>query len=68
VYSSSAGGVGSLIFGGAPVGVGVIGGGGGGSYNSEAGAASTTQKTLTVIIKFDKSGRVRDFAYHTSKF
>jgi outer membrane protein assembly factor BamE (lipoprotein component of BamABCDE complex) len=68
VYSSSAGGVGSLIFGGAPVGVGVIGGGVEGSYNSEAGAASTTQKTLTVIIKFDKSGRVRDFAYHTSKF
>jgi hypothetical protein len=37
-------------------------------FDSEAGASSTTQKTLTVIIKFDKSGRVRDFAYHTSKF
>lgn len=34
----------------------------------DAGASSTTQKTLTVIIKFDKSGNVRDFAYHTSKF
>ena len=26
------------------------------------------QKTLTVIIKFDGNGRVRDFAYHTSRF
>ena len=26
------------------------------------------QKTLTVIIKFDVDGRVRDFAYHTSRF
>ena len=34
----------------------------------EAGARSKTQKTFTVIIKFDKEGLVRDFAYHTSKF
>ncbi len=33
-----------------------------------AGAASTTQRTLTVIVKFDKEGKVRDFAYHTSQF
>ncbi|MGI9261640.1 MAG: hypothetical protein ACR2QR_06380 [Woeseiaceae bacterium] len=26
------------------------------------------QKTLTVIIKFDADGLVRDFAYHTSRF
>ena len=26
------------------------------------------QKTLTVIIKFDAGGGVRDFAYHTSRF
>ncbi len=32
------------------------------------GATNTTQKTFTVIIKFDKSGLVRDFAYHTSRF
>jgi outer membrane protein assembly factor BamE (lipoprotein component of BamABCDE complex) len=38
----------------------------GGSRN--AGAASSTQKTLTVIIKFDNDKKVRDFAYHTSKF
>lgn len=35
---------------------------------SSAGATSTSQRTLTVIIKFDKEGKVRDFAYHTSSF
>lgn len=34
----------------------------------ESGARSKTQKTFTVIIKFDNEGLVRDFAYHTSKF
>lgn len=33
-----------------------------------AGSASTNQRTLTVVIKFDKDGKVRDFAYHTSSF
>lgn len=32
------------------------------------GASSSTQKTLTVIVKFDENKHVRDFAYHTSKF
>jgi outer membrane protein assembly factor BamE (lipoprotein component of BamABCDE complex) len=35
---------------------------------SSAAAASTSQRTLTVIIKFDKAGKVRDFSYHTSRF
>ncbi len=30
--------------------------------------SSTTQRTLTIIIKFDEQGKVRDFAYHSSKF
>ena len=34
----------------------------------EAGAAASSQRTLTVIIKFDKEKKVRDFAYHTSRF
>ncbi len=29
---------------------------------------SSSQKTLTVIIKFDEDGLVRDYAYHTSRF
>jgi len=33
-----------------------------------SGATSTSQRTLTVVIKFDKDGKVRDFAYHTSSF
>jgi outer membrane protein assembly factor BamE (lipoprotein component of BamABCDE complex) len=33
-----------------------------------AGAASTSQRTLTIIIKFDEEKKVRDFAYHTSSF
>ena len=67
-YSSSEGGVSALILGGAPVGVGALGGGVGGGYSSSAGASSTTQKTLTIIIKFNKQSKVRDFAYHTSRF
>lgn len=29
---------------------------------------STSQKTLTIIIKFDEHDRVRDYAYHVSRF
>lgn len=36
--------------------------------SARAGSSSTTQRTLTVIIKFDKEKKVRDFAYHTSRF
>jgi len=34
----------------------------------QAGAASKSQRTLTIIIKFDEEKKVRDFAYHTSRF
>ncbi|GBD39836.1 Outer membrane protein assembly factor BamE [bacterium HR37] len=39
-----------------------------GVYSREAGAFSTTQKTLTVIVKFNKDGLVESFSYHASKF
>ena len=29
---------------------------------------STTQRTLTIIVKFDSAGRVRDFSYRSSSF
>ncbi len=64
VYSASSGGVNALFLG---LGSGVAGGVGGGA-SASAGATSTSQRTLTVIIKFDKEGKVRDFAYHTSRF
>ncbi len=63
-YSDSSGGVSALIIGWG----GSAGALGGGSYSSASGASSRTQKTLTIIIKFDDKGGVRDFAYHQSKF
>ncbi len=33
-----------------------------------SGAVSSSQRTLTVIIKFDNEKKVRDFAYHYSSF
>jgi outer membrane protein assembly factor BamE (lipoprotein component of BamABCDE complex) len=63
-YSSSSGGVGALVLG---IGTGV-GGLGGLNVSGRAGASSTSQRTLTVIIKFGDDNRVRDFAYHQSKF
>lgn len=35
---------------------------------SSSGAISRSQRTLTIIIKFDEQNLVRDFAYHSSKF
>jgi outer membrane protein assembly factor BamE (lipoprotein component of BamABCDE complex) len=64
VYSESRGGVAALILG--------TGGGAAAAaapvYGSAAGARSTTQRTLTVIVRFDKESRVRDFSYHASQF
>jgi len=50
------------------LGLGSVVGLGGANADRSAGAASTSQRTLTVIIKFDNDKKVRDFAYHTSKF
>jgi len=36
--------------------------------HGSAGSSSTSQRTLTVIIKFDHEKKVRDFAYHASRF
>ncbi len=68
VASRSSGGIATLILGGALVGGGLVGGAAAPYYSSEAGASSTQQRTLTVIIKYDKQKKVRDFAYHTSRF
>ena len=37
-------------------------------YARQAGAATVSQRTLTVIVKFDTDKRVRDYAYHASRF
>ena len=54
-YSRSSGGTGLLI---SLFGVG----------QQEAGASSTSERTLTVVIKFDQNKRVKDFTYHSSRF
>ena len=59
-YSKSSGSIIGLIFGSS--------GGGLGAGSVQAGATSTSQRTLTVLIKFDDEGLVRDFSYHTSRF
>jgi len=67
-YSKDRGGIGGGVGGGGVAGTTLILGILGGSYSKEAGAMSTTQKTLTVIIKFDKNNKVESFSYHASKF
>lgn len=62
-YSTSSGGVSALVlgWGGSAAGLG------GGSYNRSSGASATTQRTLTVIIKFIE-GEVDEFTYRSSSF
>ena len=67
-YSNDSGSLLVALFGGFASGDDVGAGYGSGSYNRSAGARSKTQRTLTVIIKFDEQKKVRDFAYHSSKF
>lgn len=59
-YSRSSGTIAGLIVGGS--------GGGAGIGSKDAGAASNSQRTLTIIVKFDEQSLVRDFSYRTSSF
>ena len=59
-YSRSSGTIVGLIFVGS--------GGGAGVGSTNAGSTTSSQRTLTVIIKFDANNLVRDFSYHTSRF
>ena len=59
-YSRSSGTIVGLIFGSS--------GGGAGVGSTNAGSTSSSQRTLTVIIKYDANNSVRDFSYHTSRF
>jgi len=64
VHSESSGGVWGVIFG--PI--GSAGAGAVGSARQSASASSTSQRTLTIVIRFDAEHRVNDFAYHASRF
>jgi len=68
VYSTSAGGLGVVTFGGGAAGTGLAGGAIGPYGAYATGAQSTSQRTLTVVVKFDESGHVRDLAYHQARF
>ncbi|MGI6680980.1 MAG: hypothetical protein ACOX3T_05835 [Bdellovibrionota bacterium] len=37
-------------------------------YSNRNSLSSSTQRTLTIIVKFDNQSKVRDFAYRTSAF
>ena len=67
-YSRSSGSVGGGAGAGGVAGTTLLLGLLTGGYSRDAGAASTTQKTLTVIIKFDENQLVETFSYHSSKF
>ena len=67
-YSSDRGSVGGLAGAGGVAGSVLILGGLAGSYDKAAGAAASTQRTLTVVIKYDRDQKVKDFSYHSSKF
>jgi hypothetical protein len=64
VHSESSGGVWGIIFG--PI--GSAGSAAFGSARQSSGATSTSQRTLTIVIRFDAEHRVSDFAYHSSRF
>lgn len=67
-YSNDSGGVSGAVGGGGTPESALILGGLFGNYSKNAGASSLTQKTLTVVIKFDTKNRVSSFTYHSSKF
>jgi hypothetical protein len=58
-FGASAGGLGNV---GSSLLLGVLSG-----YSRNERAAST-QRTLTVVIRFDKDGRVESFSFHASRF
>ncbi|MCS7215493.1 MAG: hypothetical protein RMI30_00375 [Thermodesulfovibrio sp.] len=67
-YSRDAGSIGGGAGGGGTPGSSLILGLFGGGYGRESGAYVQKQKTLTIIIRFNKDGKVDTFSYHASKF
>lgn len=65
-YSNSSSGA-SLLIGGIIPGANAAGAGTTG-FSQSSGASSSTQKTLTIVIRYNQKGTVESFTYHTSKF
>jgi hypothetical protein len=64
----SDGGLSLGIGGGGVVGLGVLGGGLGIGGHSAKASASSSERTLTIVIHFDSESRVSDFSYRTTSF
>lgn len=64
VYSDSSG----SLLGGVGGGSGDVAAGVGGLVRKSAGASRRSQRTLTVVVRFDDDQLVRDFSYRTSRF
>ena len=67
-YSTSQGGFGGLLGGLVGGAAGGLFGGAGGNVERGSGASATSQRTVTIIIKFDENGKVRDYNYRQSSF
>ena len=65
---SGRGGLGGLPAGGFGNFPGSLDGSLGSNYSKQSGAASITQRTLTVVVKFDGKNQVESVSYHSSKF
>ena len=63
-YSTSSGGISVLFLGWGNSAAGL----GGAKNKNNTGATSKSQRTLTIIIKYDENKTVKDFAYHSSSF
>jgi len=68
VASDSSEGAGIGALGGGLIGSALLGGMGSANAQHSASAVQTSQKTLTVIVKFDAQKRVKDINYNSSKF
>jgi len=67
-YSNSRGGAGGLAGVAGDVGSVLLLGMGGGTYESQTGASAQTQRTLTVVIKYDQRQLVDNATFHSSSF
>ena len=67
-YSNSRMGAVGGVGAGVPIGASLLLSLVGGSYDQSAGASATTQKTLTVVIKYSAAGTVQSATFHSSTF
>ena len=67
-YSRESGGISAGGGGGGLMGSWLLALSGQAQYSKSTGAATQTQRTLTIVIKFDENSLVKTLSYHSSKF